>query len=185
MKEIMRTIRQAGRLITWNLPVLLLFDLGYKFLLWLLLPLGQSLFTLAIHLAGVRYLSTANFFQLFSLPLSELIYLFLLFALSFVVLIEVFAFILYFDQARRRAPVRVFPLFWQALKRAGRIFLPHNMPLLLVILVILPLSGVSLSSGVLDRLRIPDFILDFIYQKPLLSGLYVLIIAALACWLSD
>lgn len=180
MKEIMRTIRQAGRLITWNLPVLLLFDLGYKFLLWLLLPLGQSLFTLAIHLAGVRYLSTANFFQLFSHPLSVLIYLFLLFALTFVVLIEVFAFILYFDQARRRAPVRVFPLFWQALKRAGRIFLPHNMPLLLVILVILPLSGVSLSSGVLDRLRIPDFILDFIYQKPLLSGLYVLIIAALA-----
>ncbi len=177
----------AVRLIFWNWPTLLFFEVLYKLFLHMLSPLARWTFQLALRQAGIGYLSNENVWTLLTNPLSVLILLLLAVGFALCAYLETAALVLCFSAGMEQRSFGPLPLFWEAVKKCGQVFRLRNLPLLPFLLLLLPLVGVSLASGPLSALQIPSFILDFIWQNQTLAAAYgalmILLYVALMRWI--
>lgn len=171
-------VGRTFRLLVWDWPSLLLFELIYKFILLLLVPYAEDLLRLALQRAGTPYLTNGNLLQLLQSPLSLFLLLLLLLLLAFSVYLELTAVVLYCESGRERRKIGPFSLLWLSLKKAVLVWRPKRTAMLALVLLFLPLSGFVLTSGSLVTLRTPEFILDFLRQKTVLYILYLLAVTA-------
>lgn len=165
--------KQTLRLLKWNWSTLLLFEAFYK-ILWITgLSILEKGFGRLLNEAGLHYLTLQNLSNLFS-SLALLVGLILLvFFLAFLVFTEIAGLILYFDYGRRGEEIGVLKLFSYAVRKALFVLHPKNLLLHLFFLVFVPLIGVPFSSGPLQAIQLPGFILEFVVQDPVLNLLLI------------
>lgn len=165
------------KLLTWDFSTLLLFELIYKLTASLVaFPLLQELMKYSIKKAGFSFLANHNFYLIFKNPVAVLLLIVLVLLFAFYIYIEMTAIIIYCEKAMKGERTGVFSLFAEAIRRALHILNPRNLILLLFVLVIIPISGVNLTSGPLSVIRIPNFFLDFINQIWMLRLIWFLIL---------
>ena len=159
-------------LVSWNWTVILLFEILYKILLTVMAHFGESIITYALESAGVSYLTNQNILEVFKNPVSLISLLALFTLFIYFSFLEIAAIILYCDCAREGRRTGLMWLLHHSFKRALAIFMPKNLGMSIVVLLLMPLTGILFVSGPLRSLKIPGFILEFIKGQPLLGVIY-------------
>lgn len=159
-------IREAWRHLAWDWPSVLLFSLCHQYLLVLLLPAVRALLGLSMkHTGGFLFL------------LAGLVGLLLL--LGFCAYVEMGAVILYFGYARQGRKCGPALLLKEAVRSAEEAVRFQNASLLPAALALLPLTGIHLTTGPLENLQVPEFILEFLREtRSARLALLVLAVAA-------
>lgn len=168
----MHTFSSVCRLLLWDWTTLLFFELTYKFLLIFLTPYFQDILSYAMRRAGMSYLSQENIAMIFSDLPAVLIVLLLLLATAFYVYVEMAAIVLYCEAGLTGESVSVLSLLRGAVSRAFRIFQPRNLLMVPFVMLIIPLTGIPLTTGPVSTLAVPEFIVDFINEETVLRFLY-------------
>lgn len=85
---------------------------------------------------------------------------------------EITAIILYCEAGWRNERLSVWELFKESFLHSLHLFHIKNFPILLVLLPIIGLSAFPLTSGLLNKFQIPEFILDFLLGSPVLFAIF-------------
>lgn len=167
--------RSIFQMITWDWATLLVFEVLYKILLTFLFQFGQGLLSYSIHAAGVEYLTNQNLIRVLLNPISLAGFLIVFILAVYLTFVEIAAVVLYLDCAAENRKTGVFRLFLMGSKRALSVFLPKNLGMVILLLLMMPLTGIVLTSGPLGSVKVPGFILEFIYEHRLLGICYALL----------
>lgn len=172
MGNIKRLIIDLWKLLTWDWPVLLLFEVIYKMVFLTVMSLSENGIDFALTKAGIEYLTNQNLFQVLVNPysLAALVLSFLM--VIYFSFLEITAIILYCHMGMKGEKASVYGLLIESAKRAGRLFWPGNLWVFLLFVLAMPVTGISVMSGPIGSLRIPGFILEFIRGNTVLSILY-------------
>lgn len=145
-------------LFRYNFRTLFLFELYYKLLAYgLFTPLLIWILEFAIKKAGLNYLSAAALGTFLLSPYTWAALLFILVLLACYVIADMTAVMICVDCAKRGEYVRGQTLVWEACKAVARLFYWRNLPMLLLILVQIPILGLSFLSGYVTTIQVPDF----------------------------
>lgn len=157
------------RLVRWDWQTLLLFEFLYKLCsLVCMVPLFKMILQWAIELAGIPVLSQYTIFSLFKKPWILIILLILGVLVAFYEFIELTVIIHYFEAARNKEKITIFGLLQKSWKQALRIGHPQNFCLLLFVALIIPITNLTFSSGLLGALAVPEFISDYLKSRYIL-----------------
>lgn len=96
------------------------------------------------------------------------------FLFFYYVYFEITAIIVYCEAGWRNERLSVRMLFKDTFLHTLRLFHVKNLPVLLVLFPIIGLSAFPLTSGLLNKFRVPEFILDFLKASPILFIIFVL-----------
>lgn len=161
-------------LLRYNLGTLILFELFHKGIaLILVLPIIKYIFESAMHNSGMIYLSTDNVFKILTNPISIFLLILLLLIFGFYVFFEFTATIICFDKSIRYEKIGIFKLIKLGLQKSVRILNIKNYLLMIFILLIIPLTNLTLTSGFIGELKLPEYILDFIKSNKFLNIVYM------------
>ncbi len=167
-------LRNFILLLRYNLGTLILFELFHKGIaLILVVPIIKYILNSAMHNSGTIYLSTDNVFKILTNPISIVLLIILLLTLGFYVFFEFTATIICFDKSIRYKKIGIFQLIRLGLQKSIKILNLKNYLLMIFILLIIPLTNLTLTSGFIGELRLPDYILDFIKSNNILNILYI------------
>lgn len=168
------------KLIKDNLLILVIFEALYSaFISFLFTPFLRLIINATIRIAGYPYLDQSNLLPFFSNPLVIIFWLFILFAISYVTLLDFNAINLIYIAGVQETEINLFALFTHALRITDKTPRRRNITLYIYICLLLPFSGVVYQNPVIEQLKIPSFLLAYIKANPLtLFGLVVGIIAA-------
>lgn len=137
----------------------------------------RDLVDFSIKNAGYSFLSSTIFLDWLIRPLTIAIIIICIIALSFYIMFGISTFILYVDYIRKNIQISWKRCITESIKRSARIFIPKNWGLLILILLVFPLTFLSINLAVIFKLRVPEFILDFIQlSKPLYILYFVILI---------
>lgn len=84
------------------------------------------------------------------------------------VYIEITAIIVYCEAGWRAERLSVWKLFKETFSHSFRLFHIKNFPILVLLLPVIALSAFPLTSGLLNKFQIPEFLLDFLQDRPIL-----------------
>ncbi|MBS7007786.1 glycerophosphodiester phosphodiesterase [Anaerostipes sp.] len=184
MKRIKSLIIDLWKLLTWNWPVLLSFEVIYRMGFLAVISLSQNGIEYAMEKAGIEYLTNQSLFQLLSNPFSLGILVLSFAAVIYFSFMEVAAIVMYCDRGIKGEKLSVRGLFLMSAKKAGTLFLPKNLWIFLLLILAMPVMGISVMSGPVGSFKIPGFIMEFIQENLVLSLLYggiVFILIVLFC----
>ena len=161
-------------LIKYNLGTLILFELFHKGIaLIFVLPIIKYVFEGAMHNVGKIYLSTDNIFKILTNPISIILILLSMVTLAFYVFFEFTAAIICFDKSIRHENIGIVKLIKIGLQKSIRVLYPKNFLLMIFVLLIIPLTNLTLASGFIGQIKLPGYILDFIKSNDILSIMYM------------
>lgn len=138
----------------------------HALMLFVALPLLSTSMKLVLKISGINYLSSDNILSLFQTHAPGLIALAVLFIMTLLVLYFEFTFLLLSIHAiQQKVTLSVVELFGLTLKKIRttkwRVFLFF----LLYLVILLPFSGLGFHSDLLSKVKIPAFVLDFIFEQ--------------------
>ncbi len=168
-----RTFKNALKLIFWDWSTLLLFELLYKSAaLAVAIPALKALLDYAIQQAGLRYLTMDTLPILMRNPTAVLLTVGTICVYAVYIFIEMTAIVQYFDNGVQGKWTGAGQLFLSAVRRAFRILKPQNWVMLIFVLLMIPMSGLALTTGPFGSISIPGYIVDNILKTPLLNAAY-------------
>lgn len=172
-----RKIYKNFKLFTkFNLDTLILFEIFHKgIFVALILPVIKFLFEKAMHSVGIVYLSTDNVFKFLTNPIAIALLIVLMLTLIFYMFYEFAAVIICFDKSIKLEKISIITLIKEGLKKSKIILYPRNVTLMIFVLLIIPLTNLTLTSGVMGEIRLPDYILDFIKSNNILNLIYIIV----------
>ncbi|MFS0782060.1 glycerophosphodiester phosphodiesterase family protein [Bacillus sp. 1P06AnD] len=175
-----RHIASVKQLLFWNWKNLLLFAILYAlFGLLFLYPLLRSILLATIQEAHLQYLTAQNLYTWISAPTTIPLCLLTAILLGNYIMIEFAVLITHFDFVRRGEKIGFFNMVGSGIKEASRIFWPANWLFVPLALVLFPLTSFPLLTDLTVNLRIPEFIIDFLREKPLLYLFYLMVLLAI------
>lgn len=157
------------RLIRWDWQTLFLLELLYKLCsLVCMVPLFKMILQWTIELAGIPVLSQYTLFTLIKKPWFLVILFLLGVMVAFYAFIELTVIIHYFEAAKNKEKITVAGLLKKSWKQAIRIGQPQNICLLLFVALIIPITNLTFSSGLIGPLAVPEFISNYLTSRYLL-----------------
>lgn len=172
----MNTFRLGAHLLKRNIRSIVIFELAYRLIcIAILLPLLTLAFRLSLWLAGYRYLSEDRIVSYLMTPTTIVILLFLLLSISIITVYEVFCIIPAFHASYHNQTISVTQMFQHGLYVLRKSFRKKNISIFVFTLILIPLTNLTIISGYVSSITIPDFILYYLRsQKTLFQTLVVL-----------
>ncbi|MCH3917389.1 MAG: glycerophosphoryl diester phosphodiesterase membrane domain-containing protein [Spirochaetia bacterium] len=170
------------KLIKDNLIILVVFEAIYTaFISFIFSPLLRLGINTVIRLAGYPFLDQSNVLHFLCNPLVIIAWLFFFFAISLVTLFDYNAInLIYLAGVQQKGEISILGLLQKTFDVTDKMPRWHNIGLYIYICLLLPFSGIVYQNPVIENLKIPSFIMEYIKANPLLmSGLIVGIVAAL------
>lgn len=160
-----------------NIQTLLCFEMLYRGIGFLLFfPLLGGAFRRLPSLAGQPFLTQGSFGQLLLHPAALCMLVGCLMAAGLFVCFELSALILYSEKGWRREPLTLWGLLRESARRTLSLLHPSRIAVFLF-LPVMALSVFSFTSGYLRRLRVPEFILEYLRASPVLFGAWIFAVA--------
>ncbi|MBU5625497.1 glycerophosphoryl diester phosphodiesterase membrane domain-containing protein [Oscillibacter sp. MSJ-2] len=173
MKE---RIRTAWEMVLYNWSVLLCFEMLYRGTGFLLLfPMLQTILGRLPGLAGEAFLSQENLPRLFERPQALLALLSAALLAGLFICFELSALLLYSEKGWRGEKITLWRLWRETALRAAALAHPKRV-LALGALPAMMLSVFAVESGYLRKVRIPEFISEYLAGEPLTLCLFLLVI---------
>lgn len=161
----------------YNISTLIVFELFHKGIALLLIwPLIRFFVNMSITKSGYLYLVTENIVKILTNPMSIIFMIISLIILGFYMFFEITAVIICIDEARKSHKIGVVDLIVTAFKRSLLILNPKNILLFIFVLLIIPITNLGLTSGLVGDLKIPEYILDYIYSNTVLNIIYTILL---------
>lgn len=162
----MKTFNLGWQLIKRNMRAIIAFEFIYRLIcIALLLPLLTLAFRLSLWLAGYRYLSEDRIFSYLLTPSTLAILSFLLFSISVITVYEVFCIIPAFHASYHKKRISVTQMFQHGFFCLLKCFSKKNLWIFLFTLLLIPLTNITILSGFVSSITIPDFILYYIRSQ--------------------
>lgn len=139
------------------IPSILLFEILYKLIITALaLPALTYLLRWAIDISGVGYITSENLFQFLTYPASLALILLILIICSVLSLAEISAVISGFAMLYKEKNISVFLMIKAGFRSIGKLIKKFNFILVFYILLILPLTQFTLTSGIFAFVGMPS-----------------------------
>lgn len=162
----MKQFSIAFNLLKKNIKVIFLFELIYKLIVTAIFtPLIVGMIKLALHFAGINYLTNRRIAEFLFRPSTIIILLLILLLIILIIVIEMSALIYCYGISYQGLKVNLLDMFKNGIKSTMRIFVKSNMKLILFIITIIPLSYFAILSGYLTTMNIPEYITGFFMDK--------------------
>lgn len=175
----LKECKENLKLLKRNLWPIVKFEAVYKLVTTMvLIPLFIALFRWTITASGIGYLSADTAMQYLSSPVSIVLDIAMLFVLALVTLLDIFAVIDALHAAHFDQTVTMRQMLHTGFDQAKHVFNKNNWFLVVYTVLIIPLVGIVAASGVISSIKIPGFILDYIYRSPVLNILSILFLIA-------
>ena len=174
-----------SHLIRKNLRAVMIFEVLLKIAASSLLsPLILLLLELSIKWAGMRYITKGNIRLYLSAPSTIAVLSLILLILLFYTLFEIVSLIVCFDNSRKNKKITVIDIAAAGFKKVRRFLRPSGIPVLIMTVLIMPVSGLPLFSGVLTDIRLPELTesalpYSHLYKFMLPAAMGVIIVFAL------
>lgn len=163
-------------ILKFNFWPLIFFKIIYTFCGSILIyPVALFLLNRTLAAARLTFISGFNFSQIFTHPLAWVIIFVLLLFLAFFVLLELSTLIILFNESYFKRKIRVFPLLKAGFQKSLTLIKPQNILLILFVVVVIPITNIGFSSSFITKIKIPEFIMDFIYNSPMLHLSFILL----------
>ena len=171
-----RNIINLVNMIKVNLSTLLLFELFHKAIaLIFVLPIVKYIINISMHRAGIVYLSAENLKEILFNPISILLILISILLFAFYMFFEFTSIIICFDFSYKGKKINILELLTYSLVKATRIIKPNNILLIIFVLIMIPLSNLILTSGYIGKIKLPEYILDYIVSNQVLNIIYIIV----------
>ncbi|WP_315079390.1 glycerophosphodiester phosphodiesterase [uncultured Clostridium sp.] len=163
-------------LIRYNWMTLILFELLHKGLILIaIMPFINYMLSSLMKSANIIYLSTDNITKILTNPISIILILLIILALAFYIFFELTSIIICFDKSIKFSKIGLIELIKESLKRSIRIIYTKNILLIAFVIFIVPLTNLVLTSGFIGRIKLPEYIIDYIYSNNMLNILYIIL----------
>lgn len=177
----MKAIRRTLELLRVNWKILVIFELSFKAVVATGFTLLVSLFfSLHMNVTGYTYLTQENFISFLLHPLAIFLMLILLLLILTFEMIDISAVVYILDCSAQRFRCRMRQVLRFSLYNGLRMWQPTNLPLMAVLLLLTPFMSISLASGLLATVSLPEFIQESIRHNPHLYGLGLAAVLLLA-----
>lgn len=179
-------IKRSLDILFKNWPTLLAFDMVYKMFSYsILYSITTEFLTLILKTSGISYLSAENLHLVLLRPIPMLLLLGIIFLTALSVFFETVALYVYCEAGWQQKRISIVQLVKQTLFHCKKLFHLQNLLLFLGFIMTTILTVLPFSPFMLQWLRIPEFIMDFIKQDRLLFFAFciVAILANLVCFL--
>lgn len=148
---------KSAKIFIRAIPSVLLFEILYKLMITALaLPALTHLLRWAIDISGVGYITSENLFQFLTYPASLALILLILIICSVLSLAEISAIISGFAMLYEKKSISVFLMIKSGFKSIGKLLKKFNFILVFYILLILPLTQFTLTSGIFAFVGMPS-----------------------------
>ena len=180
----MKYFKTALHLLKFNLPSIILFEAIYKLFAWAVFsPVLYKLLDLAMRLSGSTYLTNDNMKHFFLTPTTDLVMLLIFVLMSFYTLVDMSAMIFCFQESYFNRKTHVLDMLRNGIRCAGKVFqFRTNWLMLVFLLLVIPMTNISLISGYVSSIELPGFVMDYINQRLWLIIVYT-VGMLLLCWL--
>ncbi|WP_417090010.1 glycerophosphoryl diester phosphodiesterase membrane domain-containing protein, partial [Eubacterium maltosivorans] len=176
-----RFSRETFGLFRFNFWPLVIFEILYSFCgSTIIFPVTGFILKHSLSAAGLFYITGSNISELLRHPALWIVGLALLLILAFYTLIEFTTLAVCFHESLAGRKVQIIPLMRSGFKRALAIFKPKNFLMILFLILIIPFMNMMVTSNFIGELTIPGFISDYIADSPLLSVIFMALVAFLA-----
>ncbi len=139
------------------IPSIILFELLYKLLITAIaLPALTYLIKWAVDISGIGYITSENFIRFLTYPASLAIISLILVICSVLSLAEISAIISGFTMLHEKKQIHVSLMIKSGFKSIGKLFRKFNFILIFYVLLILPLTQLTLTSGVFAFVGMPS-----------------------------
>lgn len=181
MKTYIKDLRTIFQSLFFQWRTLLLFEFLYRVIGSLLIyPIVSSLIQDSLASAKLTYLDLSSISIWLSSPYTFPILLFCFLLLGSYILYEMSVLSYYFHWSLKRESFTLITLIKIAFHKIWKVIKPRNWLMLVIIMVLFPLTSLSLTPASLIRFRIPEYIIDFFQEQGfLMYTLYILIILIL------
>ena len=181
MKTYIKDLRTIFQSLFFQWRTLLLFEFLYRVIGSLLIyPIVSSLIQDSLASAKLAYLDLSSISIWLSSPYTLPILLFCFLLLGSYILYEMSVLSYYFHWSLKRESFTLITLIKIAFHKIWKVIKPRNWLMLVIIMVLFPLTSLSLTPASLIRFRIPEYIIDFFQEQGfLMYTLYILIILIL------
>lgn len=153
----MQKMIKSAKIFIRAIPSILLFEILYKLIITAIaLPTLTYLLKWAIDISGVGYITSENLFQFLTYPESLGLIMLILIICSVLSLVEISAVISGFAMLYKKRNISVFLMIKAGFKSIGKLFRKCNFILVFYILLILPLTQFTLTSGVFAFVGLPS-----------------------------
>ncbi|MGX4599983.1 glycerophosphoryl diester phosphodiesterase membrane domain-containing protein [Faecalimicrobium sp. JNUCC 81] len=162
-------------LMRYNFSTLILFELFHKGLaLIIVLPFIRYIVNSSLKNSGMIYLSTDNIVKILTNPISIILMFLSIVVLAFYMFFEFTSVVICFDKSSKLDNIGLFELIKISIQKSIKIFYPKNILLIVFVLLIIPLTNLTLTSGFISSIKIPEYILDYIVSNEILSIIYII-----------
>lgn len=158
-----------------NWTSLLFFLITYKIIGFsLVLNLIEWVKASILSILGLTFIGQQHIVLIFQNPMAIFLLLCAFLLLIFYVYLEIIALFLYCEACWQGEDLSVWGLWKTALRRSVSLLHVKNLPAVIVMIPLIGFSVFPLTYGFMDKLQIPEFILDYIYGSPKLAALFIL-----------
>ncbi len=173
-------MKESVLLIKPNLAVLLIFEFFYTIIgHGIIFGFGKWLMNYVIQSAGFTFVEGGNILKIIANPLCLATGILIAVVYAFYTVIEFTALISTYQASRVGQTVTLWGLTKTSVKKAALVFIPRNWLFFPYMFILLPLFSFGGMSNFFDSFSIPEFITDFIAEKPVLSALVIALSIAL------
>ncbi len=177
----MNQTKKVRNMLKYNLKTLLGFEFIYKLIsVIIFIPLFLSIFKIITKISGYNYLTFENMFSFLLNPLTIIFLIFLIMLMAFYTLIDISTIIIILDSSYHENKITIKEAFLIACQKSFNIFHKKNILIPFLVLFLIPFLNIGVSSSFVSTIKIPEFILEFIFNNKTLTLIYVLLVIVLA-----
>ena len=172
-------VKNAFNISFKNWPTLLLFDIVYKvFSYSILYTMTSDLLLLILKITDISYLSAENLYVVLMNPFAVILCICMMVLITVSVFFETVALYIYCEAGWQQDRISISILLKRTLLQCKKLLHIQNILLFFGFVLTTLLTVLPFSPYILQWLRIPEFIMDFIAQNSLLLPIYVVAVVA-------
>lgn len=161
-----------------NIGPLLGFESLFKVLtFFIFIPLFLDIFTLIMKVTGYTYLTIENIGGFLLNPLTFVMLLILILLMTIYNMFDITTIIVILDQSYKNKKIKMLDAIKISLGKCAKMIRIKNISLAFFILFLIPFLQVGVNSSFISKIKIPEFILEYIQQN---NGLVILLYAVVA-----
>jgi len=173
----MKSIKKVINLLKYNLGAFIKFEFIYKILSsTIFFPLLVGFFNLSLKLTHYSYITYENIFAYLSNPVTLLFLFLLLILITIFTLIDISAIIYIIDASYEKKKTSFKSVLPFAVKNAFKVIHPKNILMTLFVLMMIPFFSVGLTSVFIGNIKIPEFIMSYLWEHVLFLLLFVAVV---------
>lgn len=177
----MKTFKNSLKMFRYNFSSVIVFELIYKLVsIAILTPLVYSILNYSVKAAGVKYLATGTMTKFFRAPSTYLLLFCIVIILAIYMLIHISGLIYAMEASYRKEKTNSVKILFKGLFNAVRIINPHNMGIVVYVLLVLPFTYTIMISGSLVGIQLPEFFNRFFARNKYVV-MAVLILYVILC----